>query len=374
MPEATLAAEISEEPAALTKTPTAKTKTHEAVPSSLNWLIILLAVIGIYGCFLTQGLAQESIYHTEIDSTGSRFRSPIFLVSLNCTCSGILGAILLFPRLQAVLRRKEKVDEKNVSNVNGALEVFAQDPVARWILLEQGFLISLTYAAAMCCTNYSLTKVNYPTQVLVKSAKAVPVVIGGWLMYGKKYPLADYVMVAAITTGLVIFQYANATKSSPSSNQSQIAGYIALAGSLLFDGMTGPRQDKLIASYHLTTGEMMLLINLFAAPIGFAASFLIEGTLPLVVLASQMGVLLPKILAFVVCGAGGQLCIVYVLRSLGSLHLTLITTTRKFFAVLLSVIWFRHSLSSTQWVAVGLIFMSAFLKYGFKNEQKRLKE
>jgi UDP-galactose transporter B1 len=36
--------------------------------------------------------------------------------------------------------------------------------------------------------------------------------------------------------------------------------------------------------------------------------------------------------------------------------LTVATTTRKFFTILASVLWFGHALSLTKWFAVGLVF------------------
>jgi hypothetical protein len=36
--------------------------------------------------------------------------------------------------------------------------------------------------------------------------------------------------------------------------------------------------------------------------------------------------------------------------------LTVTTTTRKFFTILASVVWFGHALSPIKWLAVGLVF------------------
>jgi solute carrier family 35 (UDP-galactose transporter), member B1 len=40
----------------------------------------------------------------------------------------------------------------------------------------------------------------------------------------------------------------------------------------------------------------------------------------------------------------------------GSLILVTITVTRKLFTMLLSVMWFHHSLTSGQWAGMGLVF------------------
>lgn len=246
-------------------------------------------------------------------------------------------------------------------------------------LAWESLRVSVTYVTAMCCTNFALTRVNYPTQVLVKSAKAVPVIVGGFLLYGKRYPLSDYLLVATLTTSLILFQYSSfreagkkvsdvspgaSGSAAPLSSRSDMAlGLVALLASLTFDGITGPSQDRLIARHNLNGNEIMFLLNLFAAPAGFIFSALLEGSRPYETVASQPLKFLPLIFAFVLCGTLGQFFIVRILRQLGSLHLTLITTTRKFLAILVSVIIFGHAITPLQWAATAAIFSAGFLKY-----------
>lgn len=59
---------------------------------------------------------------------------------------------------------------------------------------------------------------------------------------------------------------------------------------------------------------------------------------------------------FCLCGAVGQLFIFHTIRRFGSLINTLITTTRKFFNILLSVLWSGNPLLGQQWVAVAMVF------------------
>lgn len=51
----------------------------------------------------------------------------------------------------------------------------------------------------------------------------------------------------------------------------------------------------------------------------------------------------------------GQNFIFYTLHSFGSLVLATVTTTRKFFTVLASVVYFGHALSNQQWGGVALV-------------------
>jgi drug/metabolite transporter (DMT)-like permease len=73
----------------------------------------------------------------------------------------------------------------------------------------------------------------------------------------------------------------------------------------------------------------------------------------------------PEILQYlglaVIVGACGQIFISSMVSNFGPLPLSIVTTTRKFFSVFLSVILFGNTLSSRQWLAAGLIFGALFL-------------
>lgn len=51
----------------------------------------------------------------------------------------------------------------------------------------------------------SVSYLNYPTQVLLKNAKLIPVMLVGRLWLGKAYSTLHYVAVVSLTVGLIIF-------------------------------------------------------------------------------------------------------------------------------------------------------------------------
>ncbi len=65
---------------------------------------------------------------------------------------------------------------------------------------------------------------------------------------------------------------------------------------------------------------------------------------------------LVDIALFCMCGAVGQLFIYFTIKTFGSLVNTLICTTRKFFNILLSVVWNANPLLANQWLGVGMVF------------------
>ena len=77
------------------------------------------------------------------------------------------------------------------------------------------------------------------------------------------------------------------------------------------------------------------------------------------------------ILLFCLCGAVGQLFIFFIIRRFGSLVTTIITTTRKFFNILLSVLWLGNPLVPQQWAAVSMVFSGLFLSTMYKTRRRQ---
>jgi UDP-galactose transporter B1 len=65
---------------------------------------------------------------------------------------------------------------------------------------------------------------------------------------------------------------------------------------------------------------------------------------------------------FCVCSALGQIFIFLTVKNYGPLVLTTVTTSRKFFTIMASVVFFDHQLTGQQWFAVGLVFIGILLE------------
>jgi drug/metabolite transporter (DMT)-like permease len=93
----------------------------------------------------------------------------------------------------------------------------------------------------------------------------------------------------------------------------------------------------------------------------------------------QFGVQYPNVLLdiflFSLVGALGQNFIYYTIYNFGALVCSIITTTRKFFTILFSVLFYGHTLTSWQWIAVVMVFVGLILDMLFsKNKQHHTKE
>ena len=102
--------------------------------------------------------------------------------------------------------------------------------------------------------------------------------------------------------------------------------------------------------------ETMLWMNLYA----------ILYLVPLTLLSGQLDVdallsMWYKIAALNITVAAGQVFIFLTISWYSPVMTTTITTTRKFFTILLSVWTFGHHFSTWQWLAVALVFTGLYL-------------
>ena len=100
---------------------------------------------------------------------------------------------------------------------------------------------ALTYLTAMVASTSALQYVSYPTQVIAKSCKPIPVMLIGVLYAHKRYSFAKYMFVLLIVIGVGIFLY-NPNKISVVANSTPLVGELFLLLSLTCDGFTGAFQ------------------------------------------------------------------------------------------------------------------------------------
>ena len=309
--------------------------------------------MGIYVFFLSFGLFQEKIFSQRDPTTGQKFSGPCFVVLLIS-----VGNVLLALAVYAW----RKTSGRSLYN---EIKPLIHDGTWRQIAL-----CSLTSSLSMVCTNASLTHVSYPTQVLGKSAKLVPVILGSVIVYGQRFPWYDWAGVGLVTTGLIGFNWGGGMSKPMPDTANPLLGWVLLGLSLLGDALTGPRQDAIMRKRHMDSVQFMLIQNTFTALNSLVLTLLLEGHAPLKFVSSNVD-LAPAFLGLTLAGGLGQTFIYAALISFGSLYLSLITTTRKFFTVFASVFYFNHQLSSLQWLSVAMIFFALGLQSAMKHLSKR---
>jgi len=174
-----------------------------------------------------------------------------------------------------------------------------------------------------------------------------------------------------ISIGIAIFNLTR-IKEPPASHHGvqdeYWKGMALLAMSLTMDGFLGVTQGFLkrpdTRGNHErppTAVETMLWINVYAllllVPMALADSQLREG---FAIIANDPDLMRAMMLLSVVVGFG-QIFIFLTITWYSSLVCTTITTTRKFFTILFSVIHFGHKFSMWQWISTGMVFIGLYL-------------
>ncbi|OAL37302.1 hypothetical protein AYO20_03478 [Fonsecaea nubica] len=354
-----------------------RSQTQQAHPSILT---LLVCVGGIYASFLTWGVLQERITTTPYPLTSPSaaqaqqeyFRFPIVLNTIQAVFAFISGSLYL-------------------SYTTGQFNILPS--TSSFLPLV---LVTLTTTLASPFGYASLAHVDYLTFVLAKSCKLLPVMALHVTLFRRRYPLSKYMIVLAVTSGVAVFTLYHPPKpgKTRSTQNSSIYGLTLLGINLLFDGLTNTVQDHIFQSPHRygkTSGpQMMVILNLLGTILMgaylVATPYVPQALIPEFVrtdtheLAQAISFfqrhppVLKDVLLFCLCGAVGQLFIYATLERFSSLLLVTVTVTRKMFTMLLSVMWFGHSLTKGQWMGIGLVFGGIAAEAYIQNLEKKERE
>ena len=290
---------------------------------------LCLCVAAIYTAYLSWAVLQERIATTPYGADQRVFRASLVLNTAQSIAATITGYLYV---------RK------------GRQPIYPKGSVFQFLA------IAITSSLASPFGYASLRYIDYPTQILGKSCKLLPVMALGVLIYGRRFPPHKYIVVGMVTAGVAMFTLYSPVKKKQ--GESSLYGLLLLSVNLLFDGITNSTQDHMFKRFKLTGPSMMVGLNLMSTIlVSIYLSF--SSELPeAITFMRQHPAIIKDIILFALCGAIGQLAIFYTLEKFGSLVLVTITLTRKMFTMLLSVIWFNHPLALGQYIGVALVFIA----------------
>ena len=176
----------------------------KSITSSPSFFHLIFCAAGIYGFFLTWGVLQERISTMEYVAEGvkSRFKYFQILNFIQALFAAFLAFTqILFQRLPLCGSREQP-----------------QTPSSR--LFFSFFKIAVCSSLASSLGYRSLRHLNYPTMILGKSCKLVPVMLMNFLIYQKRFETHKYLTVALITTGVSGFMLFESVSSATSKSSS----------------------------------------------------------------------------------------------------------------------------------------------------------
>ena len=303
---------------------------------------LLFAASGIFLSFSYFAVLQEDVYKTAYGHDNQRFSATFLALTLE---RGINALVALIGILTL-----------GSSKLN--------------IPLTSIFNSGISQMLAMAASNEALRYVSYPTQVLGKSCKMVPVMAGGFFIGGKRYAVAQYVQVILITLGVTVFNFGGKKKAGGADSS---YGLLLIGIALVLDAVTGGLQDKVKArtkelnpkssSPKPSMHESMFWTNLsgcfVAAALAYATGHLRDG----MAFCQAHPEVLRAVIIYSLASAVGQNFIYYTITQFDPLVLSTVTTTRKIFSTIYSVLRNpSNSLDQMQWSGCGLVFFGLFVE------------
>ncbi|KAL3213982.1 hypothetical protein MRX96_007378 [Rhipicephalus microplus] len=247
-------------------------------------------------------------YYEVFPLDGQRFSDSQFLVFVNRVLAFTLsGLYLLFTQQPRHLAPVYKYSYCSFSNI-----------MSSW------------------CQYEALKFVAFPTQVLAKASKVIPVMLMGRLVSRKSYDWHEYLLALAISVGMGLFLLSRSSGGSSSSpTSSSLSGLIILASYLILD------------SFHLQLAVRAVPHGALTASLRFMFRF---------------HAFFYDCLLLSICSATGQLFVFHTIAQFGPVVFVIAMTIRQAVAVLLSCLIYGHQLGALGIVGVLIVFGAVFSK------------
>lgn len=233
---------------------------------------LIVSAAGIFISYSVFGVLQEKVtrgrYGSEVNedgTNGERFTFTLALVGVQC----------LFNMMFAKGNKFFVSSPRHLLQCCSVSAILIARPQPK-DATHAGYYASsaLTYLLAMVSSNMALQWVAYPTQVVAKAAKPIPVMILGVLIGRKSYNMQKYLFTFLIVVGVVLFMYKEGKVNAQS--ESTGVGELLLILSLSMDGLTGAIQERMRAAAKPSAQHMMLAMNYWST-LMLGAALLLTG-------------------------------------------------------------------------------------------------
>ena len=296
--------------------------------AAFQQLKLLIAISVMYFGFLLHFYLHEALLPKKNPEHDS-FNYPSALLFFNAVINTIVGLI-------AVLVMGEKIPKNPLPYM----------------------AVSIPQQAGLACANYANKYIDYVTFQVIKSAKPLSVLFSQILIFRQKVDSKRIFVVILLCTGLSIFGM------NGHFGKSSYKGLLFGLGTLLSDAIYVPIVDKLKKS-----GPYVIMFYNFMWSSLILGIIFYQQIYDAIIYINQHQEILPVILKYGLSGAVAQVALFCTVSLSNGLVVSIATTTRKFFTILLSSLLYRHPLNARQWFGVGLVFFALSIEMFFKQKK-----
>ena len=175
---------------------------------------------------MTEASKSEVIYINDKERSDNTKHNEIKILCFNLTyynkttqfllcCTGVFILYLIYGYLQELIFTLDgfkpygwflTLIQFGYYTIFGYIErLIVKNKVARCIPIKTYLLLAVLTLGTMGLSNSSLGYLNYPTQVIFKCCKLVPVLIGSILIQKKKHGPFDFIAAFTMCIGLTLF-------------------------------------------------------------------------------------------------------------------------------------------------------------------------
>ena len=301
---------------------------------------IIFDVLLLYLFYLFSSISQEFIYGFK-KQDGEKFDPGTFYIIIKSLTNILVSQIAIFLT-------------KSKSNV---------------VLNKDTAFMSLSRAMGSISSLCALSFISYPSVVLGRSCKIIPVFISEYLFCDKPLSYYNVISVFFTTMGMIMFALKPDTFEIVYNYQNMI-GCILISIALFSDGFMAVYQNKMLSSNekpgafeimeHVNKCQLILSICLLFLNFDIRDYYVENNNVFLLMIFSST---LESIAQ----------CFLYkIVVKKGTLFTVFVTTLRKFITILCSILFFNHVVSFLQWFSIILVFIGIYIelyhKYKIKNK------
>ena len=214
------------------------------------------------------------------------------------------------------------------------------------------------------CQYEALKYVSFPTQMLAKAFKVVPVMLMGKFMYNKDYEAYEFGSAMVVGFGLYIFldssekiDFKQNVFGDPESVTGAWCGIVLLCCFLAFDSFTGQWQARMFQLHKaMSPLQMMLVMNGFSSVFSFITLVHMEELEYSFNFVYDHPSIALHLLVFVICSIVGQLFIFYTVKNFGAVVFSIIMSIRILFSTLLSCFVYSHPITEMGVLGILIVF------------------
>jgi len=226
----------------------------------------------------------------------------------------------------------------------------------------------------------ALKYVSFPTQMLAKAFKVVPVMLMGKFLHNKSYESYEY--TSAVLVGFGLYLFIDSTEHI--SLQKNVFGdFLGVKGAecgivllilyLFFDSFTGQWQTRMFQiNKNISPLQMMLNMNAFSAVFSFITLVHKEELYVSLYFVYEHPHMIIHLIIFCICSTVGQLFIFYTIKTFGAVVFSIIMTIRILFSTILSCLVYSHNITELGLLGIAIVFGAVSYRIKMKTEGKPL--